>query len=106
MGFLPSAPGPRRRQPAPTNITPFEREDIPWSSAFLAGRAFLKYRRAGGVRSATLPDFFIVAHAQNNGYAVMTRDAGRYRTYFPQVELIAPEANPREDALQSRDMDV
>lgn len=75
-------------------LLPFERDDIPWSAAFSAGKAFLRYRRAGGLRSAPLPDFFIGAHAAVNGYAILTRDAARYRTYFPAVELITPESLP------------
>ncbi len=74
-------------------LSPFEREDIPWPSAYLAGKAFLRYRRAGGLRSSPLPDFFIGAHAQEKGYAVMTRDAARYRTYFPRVQLITPDTD-------------
>jgi predicted nucleic acid-binding protein len=59
---------------------------------FLAGRAFSRYRRAGGPRSSILPDFFIGAHAQVARIPLLTRDARRYRTYFPEVKLIAPEA--------------
>lgn len=68
-----------------------ERIPIPWPAAFLAGRAYLDYRRRGGTRSAPLPDFFIGAHAAVEGLLLLTRDASRYRTYFPTVELIAPE---------------
>lgn len=57
---------------------------------FQAGRAFLRYRAAGGPRSGVLPDFFIGAHAAVEGAALLTRDARRYRTYFPTLELIAP----------------
>lgn len=69
----------------------FGREDIPWSAAFEAGQAFVRYRRSGGLKTAPLPDFFIGAHAAASGYAILTRDAARYRTYFPSVELITPE---------------
>lgn len=69
----------------------FEREEIPWEAAFLAGKCFLKYRRGGGARRSPLPDFFIGAHAAVRGMALMTRDAARYRTYFPRLQLIAPE---------------
>lgn len=68
----------------------FEREPLPWAAGFLAGKAFLKYRRAGGSRSTPLPDFYIGAHAAVSGYHLLTRDRGRYGTYFPTVELIAP----------------
>jgi predicted nucleic acid-binding protein len=68
-----------------------DRESIPFDAAFLAGRAFLSYRRRGGVRRSPLPDFFIGAHAAVAGYQLLTRDAARYKTYFPTVSLISPE---------------
>ena len=68
----------------------FERLALPWEAAFLAGKCFLAYRRAGGNRRSPLPDFFIGAHALVGGMALLTRDAARYRTYFPRLELIAP----------------
>lgn len=68
-----------------------ERVPIPWPAAFLAGRAFAAYRDRGGTKLAPLPDFFIGAHAAVAGLRLLTRDASRYRTYFPTVELIAPE---------------
>ena len=68
----------------------FEFLDLPWSAAFLAGRAFVSYRRGGGQRSAPLPDFYIGAHAQVAGLALLTRDPSRYRTYFPALKLITP----------------
>jgi predicted nucleic acid-binding protein len=67
-----------------------ERVPIPWPAAFLAGRAFAAYRDRGGTKLAPLPDFFIGAHAAVAGLRLLTRDASRYRTYFPTVELIAP----------------
>lgn len=66
------------------------REDLPWSAAFAAGRAFVSYRRRGGAKTSPLPDFFIGAHALAAGHRLLTRDAARYRTYFPEVDLIAP----------------
>lgn len=66
------------------------RADLPWEAAHLAGQAFLKYRRKGGVKTSPLPDFYIGAHAQSAGLTLLTRDASRYRTYFPKVRLIAP----------------
>ena len=60
-------------------------------AAHLAGQAFLKYRRQGGSRTAPLPDFYIGAHAQTSGWPLLTRDTKRYRTYFPEVSLIAPQ---------------
>lgn len=68
----------------------YRREDLPYEAAFLAGKCFLRYRRAGGTRRSPLPDFYIGAHAAVAGYRLLTRDAGRYRTYFPTLDLIAP----------------
>ena len=68
----------------------FEREDIPYEAAFLAGKAYLAYRRQAGIRSSLLPDFYVGAHAAIRGYRVLTRDVARYRTYFPKLVLIAP----------------
>ena len=68
----------------------FRREALPWEAGFLAGKCFLKYRRQKGIRTTPLPDFYIGAHAAINGYRIVTRDAARFRTYFPTVELIAP----------------
>jgi predicted nucleic acid-binding protein len=68
----------------------FRRELLPYEAAFLAGKSFLAYRRRGGRRTSPLPDFYIGAHAAVRGYRLLTRDAERYRTYFPTVELIAP----------------
>lgn len=70
--------------------TMFDREAIPYEAAFLAGKSFLAYRRRGGVKRSPLPDFFIGAHAAISGYLVLTRDAARYRTYYPKLSLIAP----------------
>ena len=69
----------------------FRREPIPWAAAFLAGKVFLDYRRSKGTKSTTLPDFFVGAHAAIAGLDLLTRDIGRYRTYFPTVSLLAPE---------------
>ncbi len=69
----------------------YRREPIPWAAAFLAGKVFLDYRRSKGTKSTALPDFFIGAHAATAGLDLLTRDIGRYRTYFPTVSLIAPE---------------
>jgi predicted nucleic acid-binding protein len=64
--------------------------EMPRAALFLAGQAFRKYRRAGGGKSGVLPDFFIGAHAAVLGCAILTRDAARYRAYFPTVELLTP----------------
>jgi predicted nucleic acid-binding protein len=66
------------------------REALPWEAAFLAGRAFIRYRQRGGVRPAPLPDFYIGAHAAVAGYTLLTRDARRYRHYFPKLTIVAP----------------
>ena len=68
----------------------YMRAALPWSAAFLAGKAFVDYRRRGGTRTSTLPDFFIGAHAAAGDLTLLTRDVARYRTYFPTVRLIAP----------------
>ena len=68
----------------------FHREALPWEAAFLAGKAFVAYRRRGGARSLPLPDFYIGAHAAVRGYRLLTRDAARFRTYFPTLELNTP----------------
>jgi|SRR5262245_14153754 len=68
----------------------FIREPIPFEAAFLAGKVFLQYRRRGGPRSSSLPDFFIGAHAAIAGYRLLTRDPDRFRTYFPKLGLITP----------------
>jgi predicted nucleic acid-binding protein len=68
----------------------FRQEPLPWEAAFLAGKCFVRYRRAGGSRRAPLPDFYIGAHAAVRGIPLLTRDAARYRTYFPRLELILP----------------
>ena len=69
----------------------FRREPLPYVAAFLAGKAFLTYRRRGGTKTLPLPDFFIGAHAAVAEFALLTRDARRFRTYFPTVRLICPE---------------
>jgi hypothetical protein len=68
----------------------FERHPLPWAAAFLAGKAFKRYRANGGQKRSPLPDFYIGAHAAVAGHRLLTRDAARYRTYFPRVGVIAP----------------
>jgi predicted nucleic acid-binding protein len=68
----------------------FEREPLPYPAGFLAAKAFLAYRKRGGERRSPLPDFYIGAHAAAARYRLLTRDATRYRTYFPSVEVLAP----------------
>lgn len=64
--------------------------EIPRPALFLAGKAFVRYRRQGGSKSNVLGDFFIGAHAAVSGYTILTRDIRRYKSYFPSVILIAP----------------
>ncbi|RWO59585.1 type II toxin-antitoxin system VapC family toxin [Mesorhizobium sp.] len=68
-----------------------ERELLPWEAAFLAGVTHSRYRRAGGLRERTPPDFFIGAHAVVAGHRLLTRDAARYRRYFPDLDILSPE---------------
>ena len=68
----------------------FHRLPLPWEAAFLTGKCFVRDRRRRGLRSSPLPDFYIGAHAAVSGLALLTRDASRYRTYFPGLELISP----------------
>lgn len=68
----------------------YRRDELPYEAAYLAGKVFLEYRRRGGTRRSPLPDFYIGAHAAVAGYRLLTRDASRYSTYFPNLELISP----------------
>ena len=68
----------------------YRRDPLPYEAAFLAGKSFLAYRKRGGRRVTPLPDFYIGAHAAVAGHRLLTRDARRYRTYFPRLAVIAP----------------
>jgi len=68
----------------------YEREPLPYLAGFAAGKAFVRYRRGGGDKRSPMPDFYIGAHAAVAGYRLLTRDARRYRTYFPSIGVIAP----------------
>lgn len=68
----------------------FMRIALPWGACFLAARCFAKYRQRGGSKRSPLPDFFIGAHAAIAGMTLLTRDARRYRSYFPKLRIIAP----------------
>ena len=68
----------------------FVRVPLPWEAAFLAGKCFERYRRRGGTKRSPLPDFYIGAHAAVAGMTLLTRDARRYRTYFPKLRIVAP----------------
>jgi predicted nucleic acid-binding protein len=65
--------------------------EIPREALFLTGKAYLKYRKNKGTKSSPLPDFFIGAHVSVEKFNLITRDTGKYKTYFPQVKLIHPE---------------
>lgn len=69
----------------------FRRDPLPWEAAYLAGKAFVGYRRRRGVKQSPLPDFYIGAHAAIAKLSLLTRDPARYRTYFSSVDLICPE---------------
>jgi len=71
----------------------FESKAIPKEALFLAGKAFLQYKKRKGGKTNVLPDFFIGAHAAVSGYQLITRDKGRFSTYFPSVELIMPDSS-------------
>jgi predicted nucleic acid-binding protein len=66
------------------------RTALPWQAGFLAGKAFVRYKRRGGARCSPLPDFYIGAHAAVSGMRLLTRDAARYRAYFPKLRVISP----------------
>ncbi|MEP7000485.1 MAG: type II toxin-antitoxin system VapC family toxin [bacterium] len=70
----------------------FRRVALPWAAGFLTGKCFLRYRQSGGMRRSPLPDFYIGAHAAVLGATLLTRDASRYRSYFPSLRVIAPNA--------------
>ncbi len=68
--------------------------DLPWEAAFLAGHTHVHYRRNGGSRERTLPDFMIGSHALVKEFRLVTRDVQPYRTYFPTLDIIAPDTHP------------
>lgn len=70
--------------------TDFLREELPYPAGFLAGKAYVIYRRKDGAKRSPIADFYIGAHAAVCGYRLLTRDAARYRSYFPKLTLVAP----------------
>ncbi len=68
----------------------FRRLPLPYEAGFLAGKCYTMYRKRGGVKRSPLPDFYIGAHAAVSGLTLLTRDAGRYQSYFPTIDVIAP----------------
>ncbi len=69
---------------------PLQRQALPWDAAFLAGQAFKLYRQQRGAKTSPMPDFYIGAHAWVSRLQLLTRDAARYRRYFPRLELVSP----------------
>lgn len=68
----------------------FVRDPLPYEAGFLAGKAFLAYKRRGGAKRSPMPDFYVGAHAVVGRMHLLTRDAARYRTYFPALAIVAP----------------
>lgn len=68
----------------------FQCAELPWEAVFLAGKCFLKYRKLKENKTAPLPDFYIGAHAAVSGLTLITRDQGRFKTYFPKLSIISP----------------
>lgn len=81
---------------SPLPASDYEREPLPYVAGFAAGKAFERYWRGGGDKRSPMPDFYIGAHAAVAGYRLLTRDLRRYRTYFPTVDIIAPEPAENE----------
>ncbi len=73
------------------NAGGFQILEIPKEALFLAGKAYLNYRRRRGTKKSPLPDFYVGAQAAVLGLDLITRDEGKYRTYFPTVKIICPE---------------
>jgi predicted nucleic acid-binding protein len=71
-------------------LVDFARVQLPYEAGFLAGKAFLAYGKRGGARRSPMPDFYVGAHAAVERMQLLTRDAKRYRTYFPTLKLVAP----------------
>ncbi len=77
---------------AALGLMSFRRLNLPYEAGFLAGKAFVDYRRRGGKRTSPLPDFYIGAHAAVSDFTLLTRDARRYLTYFPALRVISPQS--------------
>ena len=80
----------RRLTAAGHEVVGIAREPLPYEAAFLTGKVFLAYRRRGGSKRAPMPDFYVGAHAVVGRMNLLTRDAARYRTYFPGLTIVAP----------------
>ncbi len=79
---------------AALDALPLQKQALPWDAAFLAGQAFKVYRQSKGMQRSPMPDFYIGAHALLGGMRLLTRDAKRYRTYFPKLRVVCPESSP------------
>jgi len=79
-----------RIEDADAALADFAREPLPYEAGFLCGKAFLAYRKRGGAKRSPMPDFYVGAHAIVGRMQLLTRDATRYRTYFPGLTIIAP----------------
>ncbi len=79
-----------RIEDADAALVDFAREPLPYEAGFLTGKAFLAYRKQGGTKRSPMPDFYVGAHAVVAGMTLLTRDAARYRSYFPGLNIIAP----------------
>jgi predicted nucleic acid-binding protein len=79
-----------RIEDADAALADFAREPLPYEAGFLTGKAFLAYRKRGGTKRSPMPDFYVGAHAVVASMTLLTRDAARYRTYFPALNIIAP----------------
>jgi hypothetical protein len=79
-----------RIEDADAALVDFARDPLPYEAGFLAGKAFLAYKRRGGAKRSPMPDFYVGAHAAVGEMALLTRDGARYRSYVPAVRIIAP----------------
>src|SRR5262249_39190156 len=82
--------------------TDFLREQLPYPGGFLAGKAYVRYRRQGGTKTSPIADFYIGAHAAVCGYQLLTRDSARYRSYFPRLTVVSPTRHLRRSAWCAR----
>jgi predicted nucleic acid-binding protein len=87
-----------RVEDADAALVDFAREPLPYEAGFLAGKAFLSYKQRGGAERSPMPDFYVGAHAVVGRMALLTRDAARYRTYFPGLKIVAPTRAPHPRA--------
>jgi predicted nucleic acid-binding protein len=79
-----------RMEDADAALVDFAREPLPYEAGFLTGKVFLAYKRRGGAKRSPMPDFYVGAHAVVGRMDLLTRDATRYRTYFPGLRILAP----------------